>query len=127
MKKAALVLIALTAALHFYIAWFEMFAWTTRGPVVFDTFPQDLFEKTIQLAANQGLYNAFLAVGLTWSLFIKDAKWQFNIAMCFLAFVAIAGIGAGITVAVKSGIPQFTLASIALVFLFLGRDTKTSS
>jgi putative membrane protein len=121
MKKIALVIVALIAALHFYIAWFEMFAWTSRGPNVFDTFPPELFEQTIQMAANQGVYNAFLAVGLVWSLLIKDEKWQFNIAACFLGFVAVAGIVAAITVAPKSGVPQLLPASIALILLILSR------
>jgi putative membrane protein len=121
MKKIALVLVALIAALHFYIAWFEMFAWTSSGPNVFDTFPPELFEQTIQMAANQGIYNAFLAVGLVWSLLIKDEKWQFNIAACFLGFVAVAGIVAAITVAPKSGVPQLLPAGIALILLILSR------
>jgi len=122
MKKIALVLVALIAALHLYIAWFEMFAWTSHGPKVFDTFPPELFEQTIQMAANQGIYNAFLAVGLVWSLLIKDEKWQFNIAACFLIFVAVAGIVAAVTVALKSGLPQFVPASIALTLLILSKN-----
>jgi len=121
MKIVGLVLVALIAALHFYIAWFEMFAWTSRGPKVFDTFPPELFEQTIQLAANQGIYNAFLAAGLVWSLLIKDEKWQFNVAVCFLIFVAIAGVVAAITVAFKSGIPQFVPAIVALTLLVVSK------
>lgn len=122
MKKIALLLIALIAALHLYIAWFEMFAWTSVGPGVFDTFPAELFETTTQLAANQGIYNAFLAVGLLWSLVIRDPKWQFNVAVCFLSFVAVAGIVAAITVAVKSGMPQLVPSAIALGLLFASKD-----
>lgn len=118
---------ALIAALHFYIAWFEMFAWTSRGPNVFDTFPPELFEQTIQMAVNQGIYNAFLAVGLVWSLLIKDEKWQFNMAACFLGFVAVAGIVAAITVAPKSGVPQLLPASIALFLLILSRKKAASA
>lgn len=126
MKKTALLLVALIAALHFYIAWFEIFAWTTRGPAVFDMFPQELFEQTTQLAANQGIYNAFLAVGLVWSLLIKEDAWQFKIAACFLVFVAAAGLMAAVTVAVKSGLPQFVPASVALILLFLSRRRRAS-
>ncbi|WP_299873546.1 DUF1304 domain-containing protein [uncultured Sulfitobacter sp.] len=121
MKRLALILVALISALHFYIAWFEMFAWTTRGPKVFDTFPPELFEPTIQLAANQGIYNAFLAVGLAWSLFIKDQKWQFNIALCFLGFVAVAGVVASITVELGTGLPQLVPACVALALLIASR------
>jgi len=127
MKKAALIIVALLAALHIYIAWFEMFAWTSRGPKVFDTFPLELFEQTTQLAANQGIYNAFLAVGLVWSLLIKEEKWQFNIAVCFLTFVAVAGVVAAITIAPKSGLPQFGPSSIALVLLLFSREKKHAS
>lgn len=127
MRKPALILVALIAALHFYIAWFEIFAWTTRGPVVFDTFPADLFAQTTQLAANQGIYNAFLAVGLVWALFIKDPKWQFNIALCFLSFVAVAGVVAALTVALKSGMPQLVPASIALILLLISRSHSRPS
>jgi putative membrane protein len=126
-KTAALVLIALIAVLHIYIAWFEIFAWTSRGPNVFDTFPPDLFEQTIQLAANQGVYNAFLAAGLIWSLFIKEEKWQFNIAVCFLSFVAVAGIAAALTIALKSGLPQLVPAAIALVLLGLSRGKSANT
>ena len=91
--------------------------------MVFETFPAELFDQTVQMAANQGLYNAFLAVGLVWSLFIKDVKWQNNIATCFLAFVAVAGVGAAVTVALKSGLIQFVPASIALVLLFMSRNS----
>ena len=127
MKTVGLVLVALIAALHLYIAWFEMFAWTSRGPKVFDTFPPELFEQTIQLAANQGIYNAFLAVGLVGSLFIREEKWQFNIAVCFLLFVAVAGVVAAMTVALKSGLPQFVPASIALVLLIFSRKKNPST
>ena len=103
-----------------------MFAWTSRGPKVFETFPQELFEQTVQMAANQGLYNAFLAIGLVWSLLIKDAKWQKNVATCFLAFVAIAGIGAIVTVAVKPGLIQLVPSVIALGLLHLGQKSNTA-
>ena len=121
MKKIALILVVLIAVLHLYIAWFEIFAWTSRGPKVFDTFPAELFEQTVHMAANQVIYNAFLAVGLVWSLLIKDEKWQFNIAVCFLIFVAAAGFMAAVTVAMKAGLPQLVPASIALALLMLSK------
>ena len=101
-----------------------MFAWTSRGPKVFEAFPPELFEQTVQMAANQGLYNAFLAIGLVWALLIKDVKWQVNIATCFLAFVAIAGIGAIVTVAVKPGLIQLVPSAIALVLLRLKSNSS---
>lgn len=127
MKKLGLVLVGLIAVLHTYIAWFEIFAWTTRGPKVFDTFPPELFAQTVDLAANQGIYNAFLAAGLFWSLFIKDRKWQFNIAVCFLSFVAAAGVMASVTVAFSTGLPQLVPAALALVLLLIARDKAAAN
>lgn len=115
MRWISRALIALTAALHVYIAWFEIFAWTTVGPDVFSTFDPALFEDTTELAANQGVYNLFLAVGLIWSLFIGDPKWRFRVAVCFLAFVAVAGIAAAVTVELSSGLPQLVPSTLALI------------
>jgi len=83
--------IGLVAVEHVYILWFEMFAWERKGPKIFRNFPKDLFPKTVALAANQGLYNGFLAVGLAWSLFIEDPTWGPRIASYFLGCVAVAG------------------------------------
>jgi putative membrane protein len=131
MRLTFLGLVALTALLHGYIAWFEIFAWTSRGPLVFDTFPAELFPQTTQLAANQGVYNAFLAAGLIWSLFIQDRVWQRRIATCFLLFVLVAGIAAAITVSVRPGMFQIVPSSMALVFMALdflsGRKSNPKS
>ncbi|MBX2880534.1 MAG: DUF1304 domain-containing protein [Granulosicoccus sp.] len=88
----AILIVAFIALLHLYIMVFEMFLWTSRGPKVFRNFPKDLFEPTKTMAANQGLYNGFLAAGLIWSLFISDVQWQANVAICFLLFVLVAGL-----------------------------------
>lgn len=72
LKMITNVLIAIIAAIHLYILWLEMFAWTTRGKKAFKSLPEDLFEQTKTLAANQGLYNGFLAAGLIWALLIGN-------------------------------------------------------
>ena len=86
------ILTALVVLIHLYIVWLEMFAWTTRGRKVFKTFPKELFEPTKALAANQGLYNGFLAAGLIWSFLITDPVWQVNVRLFFLGCVAVAGL-----------------------------------
>ena len=91
------LIIGFVAVLHLYILWLEMFAWTTRGKKVFKTIPEDQFEKTKIMAANQGLYNGFLAAGLIWSLYITDVVWAQNIAIFFLACVMVAGIYGAMT------------------------------
>jgi putative membrane protein len=120
LQRIANILIGLIAALHLYIAWFEMFAWTTRGPKVFPLFPPELFEPTTVMAANQGLYNSFLAAGLIWSLLIKDQKWRFNVAMCFLIFVAVAGVLGAATASTSILYVQTVPALIAMIFAYLG-------
>lgn len=121
MTKTTMTLIALIAMLHVYIAWFEIFAWTSVGPGMFETLPPDLFVQTVQMAANQGVYNAFLVAGLIWSLLIRDHDWQRRVATCFLIFVAVAGLAAAATMAVSAGMIQFIPASLALSMLHLGR------
>ncbi len=121
MRRLALVLIFVIAALHLYIAWFEMFAWVTRGPKVFTSLPADLFEPTKVLAANQGLYNAFLAAGLIWSLLIKDKTWATNVATCFLIFVATAGMFGAYTASPKILLVQTVPAAVALILLLQSR------
>lgn len=117
MRYLFLFVVALVAALHLFIAWFEIFAWTSRGPLVFETFPKELFEPTKQMAANQGVYNAFLAIGLIWSLFIGDPVWQRRVATCFLGFVFIAGVAAAITVSLRPGLFQMVPSGLALLLL----------
>lgn len=121
MYRIAALVIALIAILHLYIAWFEIFAWTTRGPVVFSSFPADLFEPTIMLAANQGLYNGFLAAGLIWSLLIRDTRWRINVGACFLLFVAVAGVFGAATASPRILIIQTVPAVIGLALLALAR------
>lgn len=87
----ARILIFIIAILHIYILVLEMFLWTTRGPKVFKSIPKNLFEPTKTLAANQGLYNGFLAAGLIWSLCISDPQWSQHTAAFFLSCIAVAG------------------------------------
>lgn len=95
------VLIGVVALIHLYIVWIEMFAWESRGPKVFSSLPKELFGQTKAMAANQGLYNGFLAAGLIWSLMIADAEWQVMIALFFLLCVAVAGLYGAISVTKK--------------------------
>lgn len=113
------ILVGLVALLHLYFLWFEMFAWTTRGRKVFKKFPPELFEPTKPLAANQGLYNGFLAVGLIWTYFITDLIWKTNIALFFLSCVAIAGIYGALTADRKIFFVQALPAIITIVLILL--------
>lgn len=119
MKLTITILIALVAGLHLYFLWFEMFAWTTRGKKIFKKFPKDMFEPTKSLAANQGLYNGFLAAGLIWTFIIQDTFWSTNISVFFLSCVAIAGIYGAFTADKKIFFVQALPALIALLLIFI--------
>lgn len=113
------ILIGIIAFFHIYILWFEMFAWETRGPKVFRHFPKELFPKTKTLAANQGLYNGFLAAGLIWTFFIENIEWKANVSIFFLGCVAVAGIYGAISASKKIFFVQGLPAIIGLIFILL--------
>ena len=111
-----IALIVCIALLHLYFLWLEMFAWTSRGPKVFKRFPKDFFPPTRTLAANQGLYNGFLAAGLLWSIWIEDPSWSRNVALFFAGCVAIAGIFGALSASRKifwvQGFPALILIAL---------------
>lgn len=85
------VLVALVALLHVYFLVLEMFLWTKPyGRRVFNLTPEKA-ELTKSLAANQGLYNGFLAAGLGWGL-LAGVTDGHTIKVFFLSCVIIAGI-----------------------------------
>lgn len=98
LATAASVPVALIAILHVYIMTLEMFLWTTpRGRRSFKLTPE-FAAQTATLAANQGLYNGFLAAGLVWGLLHPVAEFATQIQLFFLACVAVAGVYGGATV-----------------------------
>ena len=93
MSIAANVLIGLVALLHVYFLVLEMFLWDKpRGMRTFRTTPE-FAAASKTLAANQGLYNGFLAAGLIWGFFAGDP-----VKMFFLACVIVAGAYGAVTV-----------------------------
>jgi putative membrane protein len=121
MKTAGEIIIGIVALEHFYILWLEMFAWETRGRKVFKgALSGDLFKPTKVLAANQGLYNGFLAAGLTWTFFISNDIWKSNISIFFLSCVIIAGIYGAVTASKKIFFLQALPAIIAMAFVIIG-------
>ncbi|MFD2743393.1 MULTISPECIES: DUF1304 domain-containing protein [Sphingobacterium] len=125
MQTIASILTAIVAIEHIYIMWMEMFAWETVGKKTFGkSLRAELFKPTKGLAANQGLYNGFLAAGLAWSFLISDPAWSFNVRLFFLACVIIAALYGAATasksILIKQGLPAIlALASVlASHFLF---------
>jgi putative membrane protein len=114
----ASVLVGLVALIHVYILVLEMFLWDTpKGRKVFGTTPEFSAESKT-LAANQGLYNGFLAAGLIWSLILGvDGR---PVALFFLACVLVAGIYGAITATRKILYVQALPAAVAIAaVLFL--------
>jgi putative membrane protein len=96
MSTAANIVIGLVALLHAWFLVLEMFLWTKPyGRRVFRTTPE-FAEASKTLAANQGLYNGFLAAGLAWGLYLGASGLEVKIF--FLACVIIAGVFGSVTV-----------------------------
>lgn len=90
MQITATILTALIAALHIYIMLLEMFWWNTpKGHRAFGMTPE-FAASTKVLAANQGLYNGFLAAGLIWGLALGPAGTA--IKLFFLGCIVVAGL-----------------------------------
>jgi len=120
MGVIASLLIALVAFEHIYILWMEMFAWESAGKKTFkNALPEELFKPTKGLAANQGLYNGFLAAGLIWTFFISDIFWKTNISVFFLSCVAIAGIYGAVTADKKIFFVQALPAIVTIIVVLL--------
>jgi len=113
MVLASQVLTGLVAALHVYFLVLEMFLWTSpTGQRVFGRTAQEQ-EASKVLAANQGLYNGFLAAGLAWSLLGGDLI-ALPIRMFFLGCVVVAGIYGGMTASRRILFVQAVPAAVAL-------------
>ena len=89
MNILTLILIGLVTLIHIYIVVLEMLLWTKpKGIKTFGLKNKEFAEETKVLAANQGLYNGFLAAGLLWSILSNKQ----DIALFFLSCVFIAGV-----------------------------------
>ena len=118
MKIISLILIAFVALEHLYILYMEMFAWETLGKKTFKSaLAPELFKPTKGLAANQGLYNGFLAAGLIWGLSKGFAGME--VKVFFLSCVLIAGLYGAATASRKILFIQALPAAIGLALLFL--------
>lgn len=117
MSLLTILLIVFVALEHFYFMILEMFLWTTKkGIKTFGLKSKEFAQDTRVLAANQGLYNGFLAAGLVFSIITNDKK----IAIFFLICVTIAGIyGSYSTKQIKLFLVQGVPAIIALIFCFI--------
>jgi putative membrane protein len=108
----AIVLTALIAVLHFYIMILEMFLWETpRARKAFGT-TAEFAKASKTLAANQGLYNGFLAAGLVWSLWLGDAGRSTTLFL--LVCILVAGVYGAATASMRILFIQAVPAALAL-------------
>ena len=112
-------LVALVAALHMYFLVLEMFLWTKPlGLKTFHNSPEKAADSAV-LAANQGLYNGFLAAGLVWGLIQSTPGFAFQIKTFFLLCVITAGVYGAATVSRRILYVQAAPAALALILLWL--------
>ena len=113
MYAAANVVAGIVALIHVYILVLEMFLW--ERPLGLKTFDmnENFAAATRILAANQGLYNGFLAAGLFWSMYTGDIHVQ----RFFLGCVATAGVYGALTADAKILLIQAAPAVVGLVLL----------
>ena len=119
MQVAAAVLVAAVAAIHVYFLVLEMFLWTTAFGRRTFRLTVEFAESTRALAANQGLYNGFLAAGLVWGLLAYGVHSGRPVLTFFLVCIVAAGIFGGVTVNRRIVLFQSVPALIAGVFLWL--------
>ncbi|KTT21053.1 DUF1304 domain-containing protein [Pseudacidovorax intermedius] len=111
------LLTALVALIHVYILALEMFFWDTpRGHKAFGLTPEFALATRV-LAANQGLYNGFLAAGLFWGLWLGAAGLA--VKLFFLACVAVAGLYGAATSSRKILFVQTVPAALAMAVLLI--------
>jgi putative membrane protein len=119
MNWIANILVALVAALHVYFLVLEMFLWTKPlGLKTFRNSPEKAQDSAV-LAANQGLYNGFLAAGLIWGLVQATPAFAFQIKVFFLLCVIVAGADGAATVSRRILYVQAAPAALALILLWL--------
>src|ERR1043166_465672 len=112
-------LVALVAALHVYFLVLEMFLWTRPlGLRTFRNTPEKAQDSAV-LAANQGLYNGFLAAGLIWGLLHAAPAFGLQVKLFFLICVVIAGVYGAASVSKRILYVQAAPAALALILLWL--------
>jgi putative membrane protein len=119
-SQIASVLIALVAAEHVWFLVLEMFLWTTPTGLRTFRMTPEVAAASATLAANQGLYNGFLAAGLIWGLFAADLI-GFQVRTFFLCCVVVAGFYGAYSVSSRILFLQAVPALLALILLWAPR------
>jgi putative membrane protein len=115
-----LVLAAVVALEHLYFLYLEMFAWTRPSTRRAFGTTAEFAAESKTLAANQGLYNGFLAAGLIWAI-AAGPPLQQPLVIFFAACVVIAGVYGGLTVSRRIMVIQALPAALCLLSALLFR------
>jgi len=108
-------LVVVVIVIHLYIVVLEMLMWTTpHGHKAFGMTPEFARDSRV-MAANQGLYNGFLAAGLIWGM----VAYKFDVTVFFLGCVIVAGIFGGITASRRILLVQALPAAVALIVVWM--------
>jgi len=120
MKTLQIILVTIVALEHLYFMYLEMFQWTKPKGLKAFGLKKDFAEASRVLAANQGLYNGFLAAGLIWSLLEANDVFATCLSLFFLACVILAGVyGAWSTKKAKLFYIQAVPAIVAIVITLI--------
>lgn len=120
MSILANIFVGLVAVTHLYFLVLEMFFWTRPLGLKIFRLSQQTANDSAVLAANQGLYNGFLAAGLVWGLVHADPIFSQQIKVFFLSCVIVAGVYGAATVGKKILFIQALPAIVGLIFVFVG-------
>ena len=116
MKIIETILVLLVAFIHFYFLYLEMVLWTKPKGLKTFGLEKEFAEKTKVLAANQGLYNGFLATGIVWSVLSENT----SATLFFLFCVLVAGIYGSISLKKRAVLYiQAAPAIIAITLIFI--------
>ncbi len=119
MTRFANVIVALLALLHVYILVLEMFFWESPTSLRAFGLTPELARETVAMAANQGLYNGFLAAGLLWGLML-GLKGR-SVKIFFLICILVAGVFGAVTVNPRILFIQAVPAAIGLYLVWRAR------
>lgn len=117
MKMLSTLVTGFVALSHIWFLVLEMFLW--EQPIGLKTFgtTAEFAKASATLAANQGLYNGFLAAGLIWALYAKRT----DLKIFFLSCVLVAGVFGGLTASLSIIYVQGLPALIGLILVSLSR------
>lgn len=121
MSVAAALVVGIVAALHIYFLVLEMFLWDKPAGLRAFGNTREAALATKVLAANQGLYNGFLAAGLIWSLMLglNEGAQGRAVALFFLGCVLVAGVYGAITASRKILFVQALPAALGIVLVLV--------